>query len=255
VPRSHREIEFPLSPAAGRVPATGFFRPGKRIRNRPRQQGRLVIRALVHARLFGLKLLTLDACVVVDDEDTFAPVVPAPPSTTSSYARTRTRYPWSGPASPRPGPETSLPHAVQLLEQSVYTLEQSRRLRLSCDELSLLRHGVIAHGAERNPGYLPDLEVRNPLGVWGEIVAVEDGGFIRAGHSAIGVRRGLTQALVNPRAIVRPTDGFGSSRPGSGCVVLFSGSYGVGAGGRGVTSSERAFCPCPCRCLRGSRFA
>jgi hypothetical protein len=136
VPRSHQEIEFPANSAGDRLPATGFFRPGERVRHRPRPQGRLVIRALVVARLLGLKLLTLDACVVVDEEDPLAPVAPPPPSATGSYARTRSA--WSQLASPHPGPETSLTHAVQLLKQGILTLEQSRRLRLSLADLPLL---------------------------------------------------------------------------------------------------------------------
>lgn len=135
MPRSHQEIEFTANPAGDRLPATGFFRPGERVRHRPRPQGRLVIRALVVARLLGLKLLTLDACVVVDEEDPLAPVAPSPPSATGSYARTRSA--WSQLASPHPGPETSLTHAVQLLKQGILTLEQSRRLRLSLADLSL----------------------------------------------------------------------------------------------------------------------
>jgi hypothetical protein len=135
VPRSHQEIEFPANPAGDRLPATGFFRPGERVRHRQRPQGRLVIRALVVARLLGLKLLTLDACVVVDEEDPLAPVAPPPPSATGPYARTRSA--WSQLASPHPGPETSLTHAVQLLKQGIRTLEQSRRLRLSLADLPL----------------------------------------------------------------------------------------------------------------------
>src|SRR5438874_5781663 len=136
VPRSHQEIEFSANPPGDRLPAAGFFRPGERVGHRPRPQGRLVIRALVVARLLGLKLLTLDACVVVDEEDPLAPVAPPPPSATGSYARTRSA--WSHAASPHPGPETSLTHAVQLLEQGILTLEQSRRLRLSLADLPLL---------------------------------------------------------------------------------------------------------------------
>ena len=87
----------------------------------------MVIRAFVLARLLGLKLLTLDACVVIDGDDDSARVVLARLLTTgreiSKYSQT------PKPASPTLGSGQSLAHAMQLLEQGVNTLEQSRRDR------------------------------------------------------------------------------------------------------------------------------
>jgi hypothetical protein len=82
----------------------------------------MVIRAFVLARLLGLRLLTLDACVVIDGDDSPARVVPA-------------RLWGAGrecpemPALTPPVPETgkSLDRALRLLEQGVHTLENSRR--------------------------------------------------------------------------------------------------------------------------------
>jgi hypothetical protein len=83
----------------------------------------MVIRAFVLARLLGLRLLTLDACVVIDGDDSSARVVPARLLTTG---REISKYPQTPPA---PGPGQSLAYAMQLLEQGADTLEQSRRDR------------------------------------------------------------------------------------------------------------------------------
>jgi hypothetical protein len=87
----------------------------------------MVIRAFVLARLLGLRLLTLDACVVIDGDDGTARVVPDRlPATGREMCG---HAPLPGRARPISGPEESLAYAMQLLEQGVHTLEQSRRDR------------------------------------------------------------------------------------------------------------------------------
>jgi hypothetical protein len=86
----------------------------------------MVIRALVQARLLGLKLLTLDACVVVSGNNPGAPT-PYPLSNTGLDVNDRSAM----STVMSPGPETSLAYAMRLLEQGIHTLEDSRRLHLS----------------------------------------------------------------------------------------------------------------------------
>lgn len=126
--RSTRKIELPPAPAEGRISAPRSFRPRERVRRRPRQQGRIVIRALVRGRLLGLKILTLDACVVVGGDYGPAAVVPVPLLAAGLDVNYRSAA--HRPNSPAPGSGTSLAYAMQLLEQGAHTLEQSRRLRL-----------------------------------------------------------------------------------------------------------------------------
>lgn len=121
-------------PGEGRVSTPRSFRPGGHVRQRPQQHGRIVIRALVRGRLLGLKILTLDACVVVGGNDGLAAVVPGPLPAAGLDVSHRSAVPRPMPTTPRPG--TSLAHARQLLEQGVHTLEQSRHLRL--DDVELL---------------------------------------------------------------------------------------------------------------------
>lgn len=85
----------------------------------------MIIRAFIQARLLGLKLLTLDACVVVSDNNLSA-ATSYPPSTTGLDVSDRSVVSRMMP----PGSETSLAYAARLLEQGIHTLEDSRRLRL-----------------------------------------------------------------------------------------------------------------------------
>jgi hypothetical protein len=82
----------------------------------------MVIRALVQARLLGLKLLTLDACVVVSGNNPGA-ATPYPLSATGLDVNDRSAM----PRVMSPGSETSLAYAMRLLEQGIHTLEDSRR--------------------------------------------------------------------------------------------------------------------------------
>jgi hypothetical protein len=134
VRRLPRDVELPSAPAEGRVSPPRSFRLGERVRHRPRQQGRIVIRALVRGRLLGLKILTLDACVVIGGDDGLAAVVPVPLSAAGLDVSHRSAVPRL--TSPAAGSGTSLAYAMQLLEQGVHTLEQSRRLRLGDLDLS-----------------------------------------------------------------------------------------------------------------------
>ena len=87
----------------------------------------MIIRAFVQARLLGLKLLSLDACVVVSDED--SPATLAHDPVPATRLDVNSNLPISGLSFRRRGPATSLVHAMQLLEQGARTLEQSRQLR------------------------------------------------------------------------------------------------------------------------------
>lgn len=91
--------------------------------------GETVIRAVVHARLLGIRLLTLDARVVVGPPDLGYDAID--PWTTLLATTDGSR--WTTAASsdattrlrdPAPG----LAQAVALLEEGVHTLAQSRRL-------------------------------------------------------------------------------------------------------------------------------
>jgi hypothetical protein len=80
----------------------------------------MVIRALVQARLLGLKLLTLDACVVVSGNPGAA--TPYPLSATGLDVNDRSAM----PRVMSPGSDTNLAYAMRLLEQGIHTLEDSR---------------------------------------------------------------------------------------------------------------------------------
>lgn len=105
------------------------FDPRDLAQYRPRQRGRMIIRAFVQARLLGLQLLSLDACVVVSHEGSPATLAHDPVPTTGLEVSSNS--PVSGLSSRHPGPATSLVCAMQLLEQGARTLEQSRQLRLT----------------------------------------------------------------------------------------------------------------------------
>jgi hypothetical protein len=87
----------------------------------------MVIRALVRARLLGLKILTLEAQVVVGTSDghpvVTAPVIDAAPEPAALGSR-----PYR-PGPPTSGPAPGFARATELLEQSAEALERSRRVR------------------------------------------------------------------------------------------------------------------------------
>jgi hypothetical protein len=143
-----------LSPAGGRAAAPGFSRPGERGPHRRLQRDPIVIRAVAQARLLGLKILTLDACVVVGEEDSPAPAVPiALPVSSPDVRRQPTR---SGLTPPRPGSKPALVHAVQLLEQGIHTLEEVRRPRLERPGRPWLESTAIMLGGEGLAGPTAD---------------------------------------------------------------------------------------------------
>jgi hypothetical protein len=91
----------------------------------------MLIRAVVDARLFGLRLLTLDARVVVAEADPSEPaldaVVEVDP-TVMPLARTRAPAgAGEGIRSPRPGNGRGVWHARELLAQGTDTLADLRR--------------------------------------------------------------------------------------------------------------------------------
>jgi hypothetical protein len=118
----------------------------------------MVIRALVQARLLGLKLLTLDACVVVSGNNPGA-AIPYPLSATGLDVNDRSAM--SRVMSP--GSETSLAYAMRLLEQGIHTLEDSR-----CPHLS----GAGLAGREQD-GHLPPLVRLWPIAAAGSRRSVE----------------------------------------------------------------------------------
>jgi hypothetical protein len=100
-------------------------RRGRRDRD---DDGEVVVRAVVHARLLGLHILSLDARVVVGrPPDRFTALDPE----VSVRARPEP-LPSSAPRGPRPvhrdGSASALSRAVELLADGEETLERSRRL-------------------------------------------------------------------------------------------------------------------------------
>lgn len=85
----------------------------------------MIIRALVRARLLGMQILTLEARVVVGTDDGLPAVIP--PLILSRYGPNASDSRSSEPdlASAESGP--GLARAIELLAQSMDTLERSRR--------------------------------------------------------------------------------------------------------------------------------
>jgi hypothetical protein len=85
----------------------------------------MVIRAQVRARLLGMQLLTLEACVVVgtgNGSRTVAPpLILSPRGPGGSGSRS------SGPGPASSGSGRGLVRAIELLAQGTETLERSRR--------------------------------------------------------------------------------------------------------------------------------
>ncbi len=99
----------------------------------------MLIRAVVHARLFGLRLLTLDARVVVAESDPIEPALDAvvdidptimPVTHMGAYFQRTARHP-RHPVPPRrdaaPEPNGGVGHARELLAQGADTLAGLRR--------------------------------------------------------------------------------------------------------------------------------
>jgi hypothetical protein len=93
------------------------------------RDGETVIRAVVHARLLGIRLLTLDACVVVGPPDLGYDA--NDPLTTLSATTDGHRWTTadsSAAAARLRDPAPGLAQAVALLEEGAHTLAHSRRL-------------------------------------------------------------------------------------------------------------------------------
>ena len=120
----------PISSSPGiadrwKAPARSF-----RLRRRPgpnSQQGDMVIRALVRARLLGMQLLTLEASVVVGTDNGNWPanssLILSPHNPAGRDLRSL--RPELAPS----GSGTMYARAIELLEQGTDTLERSRRPR------------------------------------------------------------------------------------------------------------------------------
>ena len=106
-----------------KAPARSF-----RLRRRPEhnsQQGDMVIRALVRARLFGMQLLTLEARVVVGTDDGNWPAVSSLILSPRNRAGRNLRS--QRPELALTGSGTMYARAIELLEQGTDALERSRR--------------------------------------------------------------------------------------------------------------------------------
>jgi hypothetical protein len=111
-------------------------------RGRPDREddGETVVRAVVHARLLGLRILSLDARVVVGPPP--APFIAFDPDTTVQATAERLRN--STPGAPRSLPREvasapDLSRAVELLAYGAETLERCRHFT----DRSAARRGVI----------------------------------------------------------------------------------------------------------------
>lgn len=106
-----------------KAPARSF-----RLRRRPEhnsQQGDMVIRALVRARLFGMQLLTLEARVVVGTDDGNWPAASSLLLSPHNPAGRNLRS--QRPELALTGSGTMYARAIDLLEQGTDALERSRR--------------------------------------------------------------------------------------------------------------------------------
>jgi hypothetical protein len=92
------------------------------------QQGDIVIRALVRARLLGMQLLTLEASVVVGTDDGNWPATSSVILSSNNPAGRDLRS--LRPELTPPESGTMYARAIELLEQGTNTLERSRRPRL-----------------------------------------------------------------------------------------------------------------------------
>lgn len=104
----------------------------------PGTDGRILIRAVVHARLLGLHLLTLDARVVLTDAEMWASDWQALRSDEDGHTRSR-REPALGPA--RGDIDGDVDTARALLAESVETLNGRRSTETSPGR-NLTRPGV-----------------------------------------------------------------------------------------------------------------
>jgi hypothetical protein len=87
----------------------------------------MVIQALVEARLLGLKILTLDACVVVGT-DNGRPAMTSPLIVSAAEPAAVDAEP-SRPVAGTSGSVPAYARAMELLEQGTEALDRSRRLR------------------------------------------------------------------------------------------------------------------------------
>ena len=102
-----------------------------RRRGRDEVDGETVVRAVVHARLLGLRLLTLDARVIVSPPGVphRAPVSPDAVLLAPAEPVDRSPVPTSQARSTAQSRAPRLADAVQLLAQGADTLQEVRQLR------------------------------------------------------------------------------------------------------------------------------
>jgi hypothetical protein len=126
VPGSGRQLSSsPGTAERQKAPARSFW--SRRRPEHSSQQGDIVIRALVRARLFGMQLLTLEARVVVGTDDGNWPA--ASSLILSPHNRGGRNLRSLRPELALTGSGTMYARAIELLEQGTDALERSRRPR------------------------------------------------------------------------------------------------------------------------------
>lgn len=99
-----------------------------RLRKRPvpiPEQGNMVIRALIRARLLGMQLLTIEARVVVGADDDYRPVTL--PVVLSPYKPSELDQQSARSGRVTSDSEARFARAIELLDQGIDALERSRR--------------------------------------------------------------------------------------------------------------------------------
>lgn len=122
---SGRPLPPPPGARDGQRSPTRTFRLRRSLDKDP-QQGDMVIRALVRARLLGMQILTLEARVVVGTENGERPVFPfiLSPRESSGLALRSSR-----PKLASAGSGSEFARAIELLQQGTDTLDRSRQSR------------------------------------------------------------------------------------------------------------------------------
>lgn len=126
MPGSRRRPGALPSTAKGRVSPARSLRL-RRVPGQDRQHGEMVIEALVEARLLGLKILTLEARVVVGTDDG-RPAMTSPVIVSAPEPAALDSQP-SRPAAGTSGSVQAYARAMELLEQGTEALDRSRRFR------------------------------------------------------------------------------------------------------------------------------
>lgn len=126
MPGSGRQLSSSPGTAERQKAPARSFRLRKRLEHNSHEDD-IVIRALVRARLFGMQLLTLEACVVVGTDDGNWPATSS--LTLSPHNSAGRNLQSHRPELAATGSGTIYARAIELLEQGTDALERSRRPR------------------------------------------------------------------------------------------------------------------------------